>query len=349
MITMSNNTYWDERFTQLEEAQYRKAVLLVSEIAALYRSAQKQIEAEIDKWYRRFAKNNNISLADARQWLTGKDLKEFKWDVWDYIKYGRENAINHKWMKELENASAKFHISRLEAIKIHIQQSIEALYGKQLNSIDAAMREVYINGYYHTAFEVQKGVGVGWDFSSIDESVVSKVISKPWAVDGRNFSSRIWGNKEKLIQTLHKELTQSLMLGKSPQGVIDNISKIMNTTKNNAERLVLTESAYFHSVAQKDSFKKLGVEQYRIVISYDEKTCEICQSLEGKIFDIKDHRPGVTAPPFHVRCRCNTVPDTNNGFDSFKTKAARDSNGKTIFIPKTMTYKEWEEKFVTAS
>lgn len=43
-------------------------------------------------------------LGEARSWLTGKDLKEFKWSVQDYIKHGEENAISGQWMKELENA-----------------------------------------------------------------------------------------------------------------------------------------------------------------------------------------------------------------------------------------------------
>lgn len=176
--------------------------------------------------------------------LNAKELAELKWDVNQYIQYGQENAINGTWVKQLENASARFHISRLEALKLQTQQSIEVMFGNQLDSIDSTMRNVYKSGYYHTAYEIQKGVGVGWDFSALDDKQISKVINKPWAVDGKNFSERIWGNRQKLVNELNNTLTQNIILGKDPQKAIDEIARKMNTSKTNAGRLVMTEEAF---------------------------------------------------------------------------------------------------------
>ena len=92
---------------------------------------------------------------------------------------------------------------------------------------------LYLDGYYHTAYELQKGFQIGWDIAGIDQSQVEKVISKPWAVDGKNFSERIWGNKQKLIAEVHKELTQNILLGADPQKAIDTIAKKMNNSKHN--------------------------------------------------------------------------------------------------------------------
>lgn len=39
-------------------------------------------------------KNNEISLAEAHRLLNSNELEELKWDVQQYIKYGKENAIN---------------------------------------------------------------------------------------------------------------------------------------------------------------------------------------------------------------------------------------------------------------
>lgn len=116
-----------------------------------------------------------------------KELAELKWDVNQYIQYGQENAINGTWVKQLENASARFHISRLEALKLQTQQSIEVMFGNQLDSIDNTMRNVYKSGYYHTAYEIQKGVGVGWDFSALDDKQISKVINKPCGDNKQKF------------------------------------------------------------------------------------------------------------------------------------------------------------------
>lgn len=344
---MKNSDYWKLRFEQLEAAQNGQGATAVAEIEWQYKEAQKQIEGQIARWYQRFADNNGISLAEARQYLKGAALKEFKWDVQDYIKYGQDNALMGGWMKELENASAKYHISKLEALKIQTQQSLEVMFSKQLGTVTGAMGDLFESGYYHTAYELQKGFNIGWDIAGLDQSQIEKVLSKPWAVDGKNFSERIWGNKQKLISEVHGELTQNIMLGADPQKAIDSLAKKMKTSRYNAGRLIMTEEAYFSSAAQKDCFEELGVEQFEIVATLDSHTSDICRSLDGKHFPMKDYQPGVTAPPFHVFCRSTTVPYFDEDFGDIGERAARDEEtGKTYYIPDDMNYQDWKETFV---
>lgn len=344
---MKSSEYWQKRFELLEQAAHQQGVQCYADIEKQYRQAQKTLEGQIAAWYQRFADNNGVTLADAKRMLTAKELAELKWDIQDYIRYGEENAINGTWVKQLENASARFHISRLEALKLQTQQSIEVMFGNQLDSIDSTMRDVYKSGYYHTAYEIQKGVGVGWDFSTLDDKQISKVINKPWAVDGKNFSERIWGNRQKLVNELNNTLTQNIILGKDPQKAIDEIARKMNTSKVNAGRLVMTEEAFFSSVAQKDCFTELDVEMYEIVATLDSHTSDICRGMDGKHFKMSEWKVGETAPPFHVHCRSTTVPYFDDEFDAVGERAARDEEtGKTYFVPGNMTYKEWDKAFV---
>lgn len=343
---MNNAEYWKLRFEQLEQAQNQKGVKAYADIERQYKEAQKQLEGQIARWYQRFATNNGISLAEARQYLKGADLKEFKWDVQEYIKYGQDNALNSGWMKELENASAKYHISKLEALKVQTQHSLEIMYAKQFGTMHGALSDAFESGYYHTAYELQHGFNVGWDIAGLDQAQIEKVLAKPWAADGYNFSERIWGNKNKLISEVHNELSRNIMLGADPQKAIDSLAKKMNTSKNNAGRLVMTEEAYFSSAAQKDCFESLGVEQYEIVATLDSHTSDICRSLDGKHFPMKDYQPGVTAPPFHVYCRSTTVPYFDEQFDIGERAARDEETGKTYYIPDDMNYQEWKETFV---
>ena len=344
---MNNGEYWQKRFELLEQAAHQQGVQCYADIEKQYRQAQKQLEGQIAAWYQRFASNNGVTLAEAKRMLNAKELAELKWDVNQYIQYGQENAINGTWVKQLENASARFHISRLEALKLQTQQSIEVMFGNQLDSIDSTMRNVYKSGYYHTAYEIQKGVGIGWDFSALDDKQISKVINKPWAVDGKNFSERIWGNRQKLVNELNNTLTQNIILGKDPQKAIDEIARKMNTSKTNAGRLVMTEEAFFSSAAQKDCFTELDVEQFEIVATLDSHTSDICRGMDGKHFKMSEWKVGETAPPFHVHCRSTTVPYFDDEFDAVGERAARnEETGKTYFVPGNMTYKEWDKAFV---
>lgn len=342
---MTNAEYWKQRFTQLEAAQNRKGAGAYLEIEKQYKAAQNELEAQIARWYQRFADSNGISLAQAKQWLKGQDLAEFKWGVKEYIKYGKENAINGAWMQELENASSKFHISRLEALQIQTQNSLETMFAQQMGTMKKALSDVYASGYYHTAYAVQQGFGLGRDIAGLDQAQIEKVLSKPWAVDGYNFSTRIWNSKTKLIGEVHNELSKNLLTGADPQKAIDSLAKKMGTSKSNAGRLVMTEQAYFSSAAQKDCFNDLDVEEYEIVATLDSHTSDICRSLDGKVFKMSDYKPGVTAPPFHVYCRSTTAPHFKENFDAGE-RAARGADGKTYYVPDDVTYSEWKKAFV---
>ena len=345
---MKTADYWKDRFEQIEKICHDKGAVSYREIEEQYRKAQKEIESRISVWYQRFAVNNGITMQEARRLLTSGELAELKWDVNEYIKYGQQNAIDGKWMKQLENASAKAHISRLEALKLQVQQQVEVAFGNQLDSIDSTMRAVYSMGYMHTAFEIQKGVGVGHNFAALNQRLIDEVLKRPWASDGKNFSDRVWSNKQKLINELNTTLTQGVILGKDPGKIISAMSKKLDVSKTAAGRLVMTESAAFASRAQEDCFKELDVEEYEIVATLDSHTSEICQDMDGKVFKMSERQIGVNAPPFHVNCRTTTAPHFDDweelGID--RERVARNDKGDKYFVNGNMTYKEWEKQYV---
>lgn len=345
-MAKKNSDYWKGRFEQLEEASHKKAEAVYASIENSYIQTQKEIESKINNWYVRFANNNQITINEAKRLLNSQELKELKWDIQEYIKYGKENRLNDIWMKELENASAKYHISRLESLKIQTQQSMEVLFGNQLDEIDKMATNIYSDEYYHSCYELQKGFNIGWKIASIDENKLQKIISKPWAIDGKNFSERIWGNKTKMVNELHNQLTIMCVQGKSPDNAIKYMSKKFNTSKSQAGNLVMTESAYFSSLAQKDCFNDLDVEKYENVATLDSHTSAICQDMDGTVFDMNNFEPGVTAPPFHNYCRTTTVPHFDDDYDFVGERAARDDKGNTYYVPDNLKYKDWYNKYV---
>lgn len=340
---MKNSEYWKNRFVEIEEATHQTSVKKTMDIQEQFDKSQKIIEEKINAWYQRYADNNNMSLLEARKSLNDKELKELKWDVEEYIKKGRENAFSGEWVKELENASAKAHISRLEALELQCRQQAETAFGNLNDEVSKHIKDVYKNSYYRTAFEIQKGVGVGSSFATLNDKLIEKVVNKPWLADGKNFSNRIWGNKTQLINQLHTSLSQMCITGAGPDKAISQIASKMNVSKANAGRLVMTESAYFSSTAQKECFKELDVERYEIVATLDGHTSDICQEMDGKVFKMSEYEEGVTAPPFHVNCRSCTAPYFDDEFTKGEQRAARDEEGDTYYVPADMTYKNWKK------
>ena len=249
---MKSAQYWRKRFALIGESAHKDAQRTIQEMEGYYLDAQRFVQKEIESWYTRFAANNEISLTDARKLLNAGQLEEFRWDVKQYIKIGEQAGLDGAWLKKLENASARFHISRLEAIQTGIQQQIELLYGNQTDALDALLRCVAGNGYIQTAYEIQKGIGIGWNITAIDQRRLDLLLSKPWTTDGRTFRDRCWMKKQELVGSLQKELTQGLLRGDSPQKITGAIQKQFGVSRYQAGRLVNTETTYFNAVATKE-------------------------------------------------------------------------------------------------
>ena len=119
---MRNAEYWTKRFLELKKQSENKAVEYMETVEKQFRKASQRIQADILTWYQRFADNNQITLAEAKKLLNSRELEELRWTVEDYIKAAQENELSGQWMKQLENASARVHISRLEALQIQRHQ-----------------------------------------------------------------------------------------------------------------------------------------------------------------------------------------------------------------------------------
>jgi SPP1 gp7 family putative phage head morphogenesis protein len=342
---MRNDKYWANRMRILEESLLDKGYDYVKNLERQYATAIQDIESQIARWYQRFAAENGITLAEANKLLTTQELDEFRWTVEEYIKHGQENAVSQAWLKQLKNASARVHVSRLDSLKLQLQEQAEALHGAQTEALNSSLSEVYQRGYYHTAFELQKGIGVGWTLHGLTDEAISKVLSRPWTLDSQTFSDRIWANKQALVNSVNTQLTQMIMRGAAPDKAIKAISDRFRVSKSQAGRLVMTESAAFANEARKDCFKDLGVEKYVIVETLDNETCSLCAGLDGKVYPMSEYQVGVTAPPFHPWCRGTTAPYYED-MQGLGDRFARDGEGKGYDVPRDMKFTDWKEKYV---
>lgn len=343
---MKNSEYWRGRFAILEDAAHNQSDQYLSSLEKIYHEAEISVKKEIEAWYGRFAQNNQISLTEARKILNAGQMEEFKWTVEQYVKAGEQADLSPQWIKKMENASARYHVSRLEAVQIQIQQQIELLFSNQLDGIDDLLRKMVSNGYIHGAYEIQKGIGLGWDFAALDQKKLDTMLSKPWTADGRTFRDRCWQNKTELVDAVNKDLIQGMLRGDSPQKAITAIQKQFGTARYKAARLVHTETTYFNAVSKNQMYSDLGVDMIEIVETLDGRTCEICQPMDGKVIPLSQYEPGVTVPPFHPNCRGTTCPHYD---DMVGERAARNADSEVYYVPADMTYSEWKCDFLSDS
>lgn len=341
---MKNGDYWRGRFAILEDAAQHQADQCVASLEDMYREAERTVQADLERWYGRFATNNGISLTEARKMLTTGQLEEFRWTVDQYIKAAQQANLSPEWIKKLENASARFHVSRLETIQLQIQQQMELLYGNQTDSIDELLKKVVSNGYTRGCYELQRGIGLGWDVTALNQQRLETLLSKPWTADNKTFRDRCWEGKANLVSGIQTRLTQALLRGDSLQKTTDAIRKQFGVARYKAGRLVHTETTYFNAVASRETYKEIGVEKVEIIETLDSHTCEICQPLDGKVIPMTQYEPGVTVPPFHPNCRGTTAPAIDPAIVG--ERAARNEDGTPTYnVPSNMKYTDWAKAF----
>lgn len=331
----------------IDDAQYAKSDACIRDIRKQYQRAIDDIERDIAVWYQRVTENNEISYSAARRMLKNKELDEFRWTVEEYIKRGEENALNQRWMKELENASARVHISRLEAIKLQLRQHAEELAASLNVDLSDLLGDVYEGTFYRTSFEMSGAFGVGANLARINTRRIDMVLNTPWAQDGKTFSDRIWAERDKLTYELHSTLAQGVIRGTAPRKMAADLAKRMGVSRSQAERLVMTETAAIASKSRQDAYKALDVEEFEVCVTLDSRTCQTCRPLDGLHYPMSQYTIGETAPPFHPRCRCTTVPYFDDEFTEDELRASRDANDQGyVLVPSNMTYQQWKDSFV---
>lgn len=216
---MRNAEYLERRFEDVEQMTTMSGEEAIRNMERIFSNAGRDLQNQISGWYNRFATNNQIDLAEARRLLNSNELAEFRWTVEEYIQFAKQNTVSGQWIRQLENASARVHISRLEALQLQTQHTMERLFGNQLDAVDSLMKRQFLDNFHHSIFGVQSGFNIGWDIAGIPETQLQALMNKPWTLDGRTFSDRIWTDKQRLVNEVQLQLTQGLISG-TPQGLL---------------------------------------------------------------------------------------------------------------------------------
>lgn len=343
---MKSDKYWEGRFIDLQRSQLKRADSFAHELEDLHARMQKEIDDDITVWHKKVATANGISMADAKKLMSRKDRKEFQWTLEEYEQHAKADLLSGVTSANVMNASANWHLSYLDGMKLQLEHHVDKLYknidSKTRNHFKESLNENYLN----TAFELQKGIGIGEKMEvPYDERKLENILRTPWASDGKNFSQRIWKDRTQLVNNLQKNLSESVIRGDSDTDMIQALSKDEKRAEFNTRRLVETESAFFDSESERQCCEDFGIEKYRFLAVLDMKTSDICQELDNKVFLEKERQVGVNAPPMHPFCRSTTAPVIDEDFLTSR-RAKNIKTGEYDEIPPEMNYKQWKEKYV---
>ena len=268
-------TYWEKRIVTQTDRIYNKSV--------------QEAEVELRKLYRESLKANEQQMIDV--WNSIKDSENGEVKPNDLYRYNRYFSISKALQESLRQLGDK---------EVDVYQRVfESAYKSQYDFIAKMLKEKGIVPKNETE------IMIGY------EKRVQEVLNSVWCNDGQNWSGRIWKNKALLVNKLEQGLIECVARGVSKDTLVTQIKQDFNTGFFNADRIVRTELTYCQNAACLHRYKDCGIKEFQFLAEIDERTSDICRSMNGKIFKMKDAVVGENVGPLHPNCRSTIIPIIN--------------------------------------
>lgn len=293
MEVPKSSDYWRKReeenlrANRKTEAEYEKA------INDTYKYMLDQIQKEINGFYAKYARAEEITLSEAKRRVSNLDIEEYGRKAARYVK---TKDFSKQANDEMRLYNATMKINRLELLKANI--GLELVVG--FDELQKYFEEKLTN---RTMDEFKRQSGILGRTVQNNEKAAHAIVNASFK--NATYSDRIWMYQGMLKAELDSLLKTGLIQGKHPTELARHLQKRFGVSAYNANRLMTTELARVQTEAQKQSFIRNGFTQYTFLAIGT--ACEACRALNEKHFDIDKMMPGENAPPMHPNCRCSVA------------------------------------------
>lgn len=349
------SAYWEARAALRQAAYDRANNKTVATVTKAYDRTMRQLDKDIDTIMATYTRKTGLSVREAYDFLR----EGVPQSVMDDLRSRAAVISDPRQRKRLEvmlrTDAYRARISRLDAIKASTRVGLTEAAEAELQAITPHLRHTADLAYSRTMFDIQKATA-GFQMAGVPRRALDTILKSKWA--GTHYSTSVWQNRDAMAGILDRALMEVSSMGKlsdmtmqDVRGMVD-LNKWRNQIKSKfkteaqyqkyaANRLIRTESAYVANQTTATAYEECGIERYEFMATLDNRTSKKCSGLDGKIFDLKDKEVGVNWPPLHPHCRSQTCPTIDGLTRDNLTRAARDKDGKSIYIPRSMKYNSW--------
>lgn len=341
---MESSAYWQDRAEKNALHVFCYSQNRAQLVTRWFGRAQREMGQKIADFYRQYAEQEHITLRQAKATITNRRTLTLT------MEEGRRLAQQYPQDEELQRLLRKSYlgraISREEFLLMQLNLFATELYGGYTDLTHKSSTELFEESYYRSIFDTQQFIGFGSGFNRISSHQIEAAVTTAW--QGKNYSQRIWGDhRTSLARRLNRIVTTGFIEGCSSSEMVVELQKAMSAEAYAARRLIRTECCAVSNRASLLGYQENGTEQYQILATLDYKTSELCRSMDGKIFDSRNAKPGTNLPPFHPFCRSTTVPYwQHDEFDADETRVARNAKGEVYKVPANLTYTQWHKQHV---
>lgn len=336
--------YWRRRDSRKDSELKALEGSFASSSKRLYAEVRRTVEREMEAYLGRYG-------SDVRGLLDAEGLRSFREEVAHYalLASRMESADSYTahrievWRRKLAVLSRRVRVARLQSLLTAMEASLVELGVEQDALLSTALEGFAEDAYLYTGYtiDIERGFSTG-----LTPMQLSTLVSARWM--GGDFSTRLWRDKDNLLSSLGTVFKRGVAMGRSPRRVARELSDRLDVSYRSCERLCRTEAMHLYNEATAQSFKGHGIAKYRYMTALDERTCEVCGALDGRVFDLKDREEGVNWPVLHPNCRCtvSSYSDLLAEAGAYEgERVARAKDGSLFMVPASMTFEEWKVRY----
>ncbi|WP_346913767.1 minor capsid protein [Clostridium sp.] len=192
-----------------------------------------------------------------------------------------------------------------------------------------------LDKYYSNSYTLS--LGLNFKLKKVTDKALNRIIKK--TIKGKNYSDRIWDNKNKVAKALRVEIKKFL----NGEINLNEIEKVVKTRFNsnafNTKRLVQNETSRVMNQVNEAFQEDHNIEYVMWSATLDDKTEDYDASLDGKVFRTDDDSRPMPIDDTHVGCRCCYISLPSKDYKP-KTRLDNKTKEKTSY----KTYKEWKSE-----
>lgn len=319
----TSSEYWKKREQENLRKNLKSEAEYAKEIQQTYKFAMDQIQKEIDSFYAKYAKDEGITITQAKKRASKLDMEEYSRKAKKYVK---EKNFSKQANEEMKLYNLTMKVNRLELLKASIGLELVSAFDELQQFYEQKLTD-------RTMDEFNRQAGILGSTVPDNAAVLAATIVNA-SFHNAKYSERIWMHQDLLRNELGKLLTRGMVQGKNPRVLARELRKTFDVSIYNSERVMRTELARVQTEAQLQSYKENGFEEYEYMACHNRDVCANCKALDGKIFKIDDGMPGENAPPMHPSCHCATTAHMDlNAYEKWLDGYSEHG----------MSFKEWQE------
>jgi SPP1 gp7 family putative phage head morphogenesis protein len=330
-VSAPNSTYWTRRAEEAQALYDADIDLAELQMQSVLSQTKKDAELAV----RRHADRFGLNYSENQKPVTAQELVEFRQE------FNELSRGTSGYPTELNVLSMRIQMSRQEMLAQQMGVFAAQISDGQLRVATSTIDSTGQTSQSFSQFSVETGFNMSVDWDSASPNQLRALMQSQ---RGENFySDRLWANREKLVNTLNTEIAQGMILGRSTQEMADRIAGAMGSSTSAAMRIVRTETTAISTTAEIETYRQLGMKEYEYLSTLDSRTSSVCRDMDGSTIKLEDINIGVNAPPLHPNCRSTIIPVVEDDeFSIPAERAARDEDGKTVYVPADMTYEDWK-------